>query len=255
MGRMEKLFMAIGFGIPLITGAYATASRMMNPMTVGFCFINANPPECTYWETGAVFDEYCETALTGENLLINQAAFANMWVLLIIFVIIYSMISLYLFVRKQERRGAFWIYNNQDRRLEKKVLAKAIMYISVHLLIWIPTALAVLGQTLIGGLDWSNAMLCVLLPFQGGFNALIYSGVLEKSLEKLFCCIGGTAPRGSRRASMEGVVPLSFISMGIGSSGEVSAKVDADAEIDNRDLNKFNAPNSLVLDLESKTSC
>mmetsp|Transcript_45000 Transcript_45000/g.108823 ORF Transcript_45000/g.108823 Transcript_45000/m.108823 type:complete len:584 (-) Transcript_45000:370-2121(-) len=255
MGRLEIFFMAIGIGFPFITALYATLTRLMNPMSTGFCFINSNPPECFLWETGAVFDEYCETAQSGDGHLIYQVVLATGWVFFNIVVIIYSMTSLYLFVRKQERQGAWWIYNNQNRRLEKKVLAKAIMYISVHLVIWIPTFLSILGQQLLDGLDWANALLCMFLPLQGGFNALIYSGIFEKCLEKVFCCFGGEDKAiTSRRASMQGIAPMGAISMGIGSSDEISPVPALDDS--GRDLNKFSAPNSIVVAFESKAeSC
>jgi len=118
--------------------------------------------------------------------------------------------------------------SHSERKLEKKVLAKAIMYISVTLIIWIPTFLAVLGLIFVEHFDWANVFLCLLLPFQGGFNALIYSGKFEKCLEKLICCISdsGSAELASRSFTLrhEGVLPDSALSTERGSHEE---KVDS----------------------------
>jgi hypothetical protein len=106
------------------------------------------------------------------------------------------MLSLFFFVRKQELQAARWSYNAQEGRQQKKVLTKAMMYISVYALIWIPTITSLVVLEEIFDVVAVNTIVAVLLPLQGFFNSLIYSGIIEKCLRRV-CCSGWT--KGSRQ--------------------------------------------------------
>jgi hypothetical protein len=201
MRNAEIAFYASSIGLPLITGIWAAAANLMNPMVIGFCWLNSSPQECGSQSGGPILDEYCDAAVRGENYFVYQIAFAMAWIFLTVLVIVGSMISLFLFVRKQELQAARWSYNAQEGRQQKQVLTKAMMYISVYALIWLPTitSLVVLEESF--DPVAVTTIVATLLPLQGFFNSLIYSGIIEKCLQRV-CCGGGTkGPRQGHRNS------------------------------------------------------
>mmetsp|Transcript_41447 Transcript_41447/g.99831 ORF Transcript_41447/g.99831 Transcript_41447/m.99831 type:complete len:129 (-) Transcript_41447:16-402(-) len=65
--------------------------------------------------------------------------FAYAWIMLGLLMILFSMVSLYLFVRKRERQAARWSQNASDGRQQKRVLTKSIAIIAAYLFTWTPT--------------------------------------------------------------------------------------------------------------------
>ena len=110
------------------------------------------------------------------------------WVAIVLILILYSMTSVYYVVRSQEKRAAKWgSQSAQEGRQRKAVFTKAAMYISVYFLIWGPSLVAVVSTNEANGMG-TNILVSVILPLQGFFNALIYSGLVAKFLEKFCCC-------------------------------------------------------------------
>ena len=190
MHKAEIAFFTIGIGMSLITAVWAAAINVLNPTEVGFCWIKNTPVECSLESTGPLLEEYCEGAERGEDFFYYQLGFAMVWVFIVLVLIIFSMTSVFCVVRKQERRASKWSQSALEARQRKAVFTRAAMYISVYFLIWGPSLVAVVSTTEANGMA-TNTLVSVMLPLQGFFNALIYSGFVSKFLEKLCCCWGG----------------------------------------------------------------
>ena len=97
---------------------------------------------CELEDGGPLLDDYCEGDIPSDEMLIYQMVFGMAWIMLAMVIILYSMISVYLFVRKQERQAARWSANAQEGRQQKRVLTKGIAIIGAYILTWVPSILS-----------------------------------------------------------------------------------------------------------------
>eukprot|EP00980_Cylindrotheca_fusiformis_P009394 scaffold2053_cov112-Cylindrotheca_fusiformis.AAC.9 len=175
MHKAEIAFYTVGISIPLVTAIWAAVDGKMGNLPIGICWINMTPQKCEDEMGGALIDEYCDDVARGDDSFAFQIGLAMVWVLLTLVVTFYSMISLFCFVRKLENRSAQWSLTSRHGQLQKKVLLRAMMYISVYVVIWIPTMATLTGASLA-----ELTTVACLLPLQGFLNAVIYSGVVDK---------------------------------------------------------------------------
>jgi len=225
MQKAEYFFFASGLGVPIITVILAAAKGLFHPMEGGFCWITQSAvDECTYLdggvgdldegdgdplfdegEGGPLLDAYCKNLMIskGENFF-NQAVLAIAWILLVMLGILFSMISLYLFVRQNERQAARWSTNAQEGRQQKRVLTKSIAVIGAYFFTWIPSILALIPAIYTAmNVVIINTIVAAVLPLQGFFNALIFSGYMEKCIRRI--CFG---KRGSEAAPPRSSLPV-----------------------------------------------
>ena len=92
-------------------------------------------------------DEYCEGNKSRDEVLVYQLVFAMSWIMLAMLGILYAMVSLFLFVRKQERQAARWSTNAQEGRQQKRVLAKSIAIIAAYVVTWVPAIISLTPVT------------------------------------------------------------------------------------------------------------
>lgn len=187
MRKAEIAFFILGIGYPLATAISAAVFDMFHPIGLGFCWISNSPPDCWWRLSGPILDEYCDAVGNGTDTFFYQIGFALAWVALMLLVIMGSMLSLFLFVRKRELQVARWHHNHRRRSQQQKVFFKAIMHLSAYAIVWIPTAVAQTGGAAFDG-ELVNIMVALALPLQGSLNALIYSGIIEKCLPRICCC-------------------------------------------------------------------
>mmetsp|Transcript_35562 Transcript_35562/g.86171 ORF Transcript_35562/g.86171 Transcript_35562/m.86171 type:complete len:622 (+) Transcript_35562:45-1910(+) len=218
MNKVEKVFFGIAIGQPLITATAAAAAGFFNPTNTGFCWINMNPVFCNEEkERGPLIDAYCEDRVRAKNWFLWHMLFSMAWVYLALAVIAFSMISLYRVVRAQERRVSRSRLTAQDSERQRKILIRGMLYISIYLLIWIPVSLNLLdsedgeggegggdgdgedrrmleeddSDDEEGGFDFFDIfefLATIMLPAQGFLNALIYSGILDRCINRVCCC-------------------------------------------------------------------
>lgn len=189
--RAEIFFFLVASLLPLVTGIWASAIDLMNPLSVGFCWIDVSPKVCESTDSYPLAKEYCDDVVRGEDYVMYALFFGVIWIPVALLVICGTMVSLFLFVRKKERRAARWGgASASESRQQKRVLAKAVQYISVYLLVWVPTLVTILtrlgseGEQVFG----VNSLIpSIFLPLQGFFNAMIYSGVVDKCVQRCFC--------------------------------------------------------------------
>mmetsp|Transcript_41448 Transcript_41448/g.99836 ORF Transcript_41448/g.99836 Transcript_41448/m.99836 type:complete len:267 (-) Transcript_41448:16-816(-) len=141
MQKAEYAFFGWGLVGPLTTGIWAAAEGLFHPFLLGACWINSAVEDCPveHEQRGPLLDEYCNDAIPADRLLIYQMVFAYAWIMLGLLMILFSMVSLYLFVRKRERQAARWSQNASDGRQQKRVLTKSIAIIAAYLFTWTPT--------------------------------------------------------------------------------------------------------------------
>ena len=183
MRRAEKVFFSVVGIYPLATASIATAMGLMNPLPTAFCWIEVSPIECYFISFYPMLQEYCEEVNPlGSDYLLYKLLLGFAVIFFTLILIVYSMISLYLSVRTQERRAARWSSNAAQGRAQRQVFTKGMLYISAYLMVWIPSVLAVLLDsemiTHLGGLI-INTVVSFCLPLQGLLNALIHSGALD----------------------------------------------------------------------------
>mmetsp|Transcript_41449 Transcript_41449/g.99842 ORF Transcript_41449/g.99842 Transcript_41449/m.99842 type:complete len:152 (-) Transcript_41449:519-974(-) len=141
--------------------------------------------------------------------MMYHLVFSMGWVILAMLVILFSMVSFYLFVRKTERRAARWSQHASDGRQQKRVLTKSIAIIAAYFLTWTPTIFAVTPVLAHVDAKTVDTIVAAILPLQGFFNALIFSGCAEQCLDRL--CFGKKSPEEAPpRTSAGGKGPKSF---------------------------------------------
>ncbi|CAJ1956221.1 unnamed protein product [Cylindrotheca closterium] len=203
MEKAEYVFFGTGIGIPLVTGIWAGAVGLFNPMSVGFCWINEAIEECHADQAGPLLGDYCESRIAEDRLLIYQTIFAMAWIMLAMLVILFSMVSLYLFVRQNERKAARWSQNASDGRQQKRVLTKSVAIISAYFFTWTPAIVSLTPAVENVDTGVVNMIVAAILPLQGFFNALIFSGCAEHCLGRL--CFGNrNSNEAPRRSSVGG---------------------------------------------------
>ena len=186
MRKAEKVFFSVVGIYPVTTATIATAMGLMNPLPTAFCWIEVSPIECYFVSHYPILQEYCdEVNPLGSNYLLYKLLLGFAVIFFVLILVLYSMISLYLSVRTQERRAARWSSNAAQGRAQRQVFTKGMLYISAYLMVWIPSVLAVVldSETIthMGGLI-INTVVSFCLPLQGLLNALIHSGALD------ICC-------------------------------------------------------------------
>eukprot|EP00980_Cylindrotheca_fusiformis_P028518 scaffold22607_cov123-Cylindrotheca_fusiformis.AAC.15 len=175
MRKAEIAFYTVGIAVPLAGGIWAAVSNSITNFPVGFCWIGVTPLECEDEMGGPLFDEYCDDILLLENGRIYRDVLSMAALFFAILAIAYSMISLFCYVRKQEKQAARWSLTSQRGQQQKKVLVRATMYIAGFVGIWIPSIIALMKASVAG-----ISVAAALLPLQGFLNALIYSGVVDR---------------------------------------------------------------------------
>jgi hypothetical protein len=191
MQKAEIVFFVVAILIPLTTGIWASVIDLMNPLGAGFCWIDVSPKICESIDIYPLLKDYCDDVVRGEDYVVYAVFFAGLWILLSILAVCGTMISLFIFVRNKERRAARWgAVSAREGRQQKRVLAKAALYISVNLLVWVPSIVAIVtrigtkGEQVFG----VNSLIpSIFLPLQGFLNAMIYSGAVDKCVQRLFC--------------------------------------------------------------------
>mmetsp|Transcript_41450 Transcript_41450/g.99845 ORF Transcript_41450/g.99845 Transcript_41450/m.99845 type:complete len:149 (-) Transcript_41450:507-953(-) len=127
--------------------------------------------------------------------MMYHLVFSMGWVILAMLVILFSMVSFYLFVRKTERRAARWSQHASDGRQQKRVLTKSIAIIAAYFLTWTPTIFAVTPVLAHVDAKTVDTIVAAILPLQGFCNALIFSGCAEQCLDRL--CFGKRDSKGA----------------------------------------------------------
>lgn len=101
----EKVFFSVSVSIPLITAIASAALGLLNPVSMGFCWIEAWPWYCI-GRTGGFIGEWCSENMRSENSIIYRWAFSSVFILLVLVLVIVSMVLLFISVRNQETRAA-----------------------------------------------------------------------------------------------------------------------------------------------------
>ncbi|CAJ1949929.1 unnamed protein product [Cylindrotheca closterium] len=175
MKKVEIFFFAFGISFAVLTATIAAAMEMTNALNIGFCWIDISPAPCDLERLGPLFDEYCDENVRGSDPLLYQIGLAMGWAFLTLLIIIYAMASLFFYVRHQENRATRWTLTAQTGRQQKLVLARSMMYIFVYLIVWLPSSIAIVFDTVAAA-----TVVTIALPSQGALNAIIYSGVVER---------------------------------------------------------------------------
>ena len=162
------------------------------PFKKNTSWIQPHPIRCEL----APYAEWCKQQPTyrGWNWEIYQLLFANFWIALVLVIVLVSMVLLYCTVRAQETRAATWSDAARNGRDQKRVVNKAIRFISVYLVVFVPSVLATFVY--LGHINY--VVVTTFLPGQGIFNALVYSdrvsticGSFCSSIANFCCCADG----------------------------------------------------------------
>lgn len=146
----------------------------------GFCWIRKSTAKCDYMheeeeevdddgelepaEGGPLLDPWCEEVYRGNKAFLIQLGLALIWILLALFICLGSMISLFCFIRQQENRAARWVLTARDGKHQKLVLARALMYFIVFVLVWLPSIVSLALST-----EELRYVVVTLMPLQGMF--------------------------------------------------------------------------------------
>ena len=95
------------------------------------------------------------------------------------------MIMVFRTVRYQEHQAQRWSTNAHEGRMQKKVAAKALLYITNYLIIYGPA----IALIFVPGINYNTVGLLqnILLSSQGILNAMVHLGLAEKCCIR-FCC-------------------------------------------------------------------
>lgn len=138
--------------------------------SITWCWIASVPRECS----GNIYSPQtgCDR---GDNALAYRWAFLYIPLWLSIFLVTVSMITMYYYVRREERASARWRRSNDQESLASQVFWQALFYILSFYLTWIFPTVHKTMQTFGADVPFAMPLLQgILLPMQGLMNSLVY---------------------------------------------------------------------------------
>ena len=123
--KLEIAFFGIGIVIPLATATTLLSLDAYHPKITGICWAAVDPYFCKDSYVG-----WCQENKTfGENMVLTEWLTAMAWIALTFFIIVVSMVLLFLTVRAQESRSGRWSPDGPDRRSQMAVVKIASSYL------------------------------------------------------------------------------------------------------------------------------
>ena len=184
--RLDRYYIPSVLIFLLGSSIYLLILRQFNPGQFGFCWIAPSPLASMLLNDDerqdiGLYVDYPENTRGVDHWNINIFVFGTGIILLVLVVIMYSMISITCYVRKQKRLANTAALDNW----EKIVRYKGMRYVGAYILIYLP---AMVGSSM--DLEWPyiDAVIYSLLCSQGILNVLVYAPKNKGSLFRLLVC-------------------------------------------------------------------